>query len=278
MGSINDYSDKQFIELIKELNRQDTYPEKVKFFYDKTERFKGERRTIKNKEYSFSLLPQTKEEKLIWWEYFVERRALEYSKVWMNKNASGVNKAEDRTRTIGVLLNDIQNEVKGNDGLKRGYEYGIKKTGLDSINLESFDVNSFMSEIGKGLGLYYAELELKKLQEEKKEEEIKEDFPNLDLLTNRQKLTLVSELGLIYYLRMEFDWVKYKKSNLGNLLCLLFGINLNSESADAMIKDINKMDSADPTRSPINSKNLEATHKQLVALGFNTKDLKRVKK
>lgn len=278
MGSINDYSDEDFLELVKELNIQENYLDKVKFFYGKNDRYKGEKRTIMNIEYSFSLLPQTQEEKLIWWEYFVEQRALEYCKVWMDKNASEMDIVDDRNRTIEVLLKDIQDEVNGKKDRIRGYNYGIKKTGLDSLNLESFNVDSFMSEIGKGLGLYYAELKLKKLQEESKEVEIKEDFPNLELLTNRQKLTLAKELGVISHLRNEFNWVSHKKSNLGNLLCLLFGINLNSKDADDIKKDITKMDSGDPTRSPINSKNIEAIHKQLHVLGFNPKDLEKVRK
>lgn len=279
MGNINDYSDNEFIALVKELNKKSTYLEKLEFVYSKFKKVKGEdTRQIDGKEYIFTIKPNNNEEALTRWQYFVEQRALEYCKVWLDKNASGMVKAENRTRTIEVLLNDIKDELKGNNDLRWGYKYGIKKTGLDSLNLVSIHTETMMAEIGKGLGLYYAELELNKLQEENKEEEIKEDFPNLDLLTDRQKLTLAKELGLIYYLRMEFDWVNHKKSNLGNLLCLLFGINLNSEKAEAMIKDITKMDSSDGTKSPINSKNLETIRKQLAVLGFNTKDLQKVKK
>lgn len=267
MGSINDYSDKQFIELIKELNRQDTYPEKVKFFYDKTERFKGERRTIKNKEYSFSLLPQTKEEKLIWWEYFVERRALEYSKVWMDKNASGVNKAEDRTRTLGVLLNDIQNEVKGNDGLKRGYEYGIKKTGFDSINLESFDVNSFMSEIGKGLGLYYAELELKKLQEESKEEksvlDIKIEY------TDGYRLVLLEQLGIIEHLMTKYKIPNNQPILLTKLLGEIMGVDIASPKNKKFRPYVKNILSNNEKKGPKNPTSTKEVNAFLTKLGIH---------
>jgi hypothetical protein len=276
--NINDLSDKDWKKLCQEIKPL-SYIEKVKILYDRFGFVKGKvKRIIEEKEYEISLFVATPEEDLQRWEYYVEQKAKAYCKDWMDNNASGMDRAEDRTRTIEVLLNDIQNELKVKDDLKWGYKYGIKKTGLGSLELERFNIVSLMTGVARGLGLYYAELELKRLQEDSKEEEIKEDFPNLDLLTNRQKLTLAMELGLIGHLRREFDWVNHKKSNLGNLLCLLFGINLNSESAYAMIKEITKMDSGDPNRSPINSKNLKATHKQLAALGFNTKDLKRVKK
>ena len=276
--TLYDLSDKDWKKLCQYIKKL-SYIDRVKILYDRFGFITGKvKRIIKEKESEISLFVATPEEDLQRWEYYVEQKAKAYCKVWMANNASGMDRAEDRTRTIEVLLNDIQNEVMLKSDYKFGYKYGIKKTGLDSLDLNGFNIVSVMTGVGEGLGLYYAELELKKLQEDSKEEEIKEDFPNLDLLTNRQKLTLAMELGLIGHLRREFDWVNHKKSNLGNLLCLLFGINLNSESAGALIKDITKMDSGDPTKSPINSKNLEATHKQLAALGFNTEDLKRLRK
>jgi TnpA family transposase len=61
MKHITEYSDKEFMALVKELNRQETYLEKVKLFYDKTGRSRGYKRVIKDKEYTFSVKPKNEE-------------------------------------------------------------------------------------------------------------------------------------------------------------------------------------------------------------------------
>jgi TnpA family transposase len=61
MKHITEYSDKEFMALVKELNRQETYLEKVKLFYDKTGRSQGYKRVIKDKEYTFSVKPKNEE-------------------------------------------------------------------------------------------------------------------------------------------------------------------------------------------------------------------------
>lgn len=275
MGSINDYSDRsiddysdnEFIALVKELNKQDTYLEKVKFFYDKTQRYKGEKRTIKDKEYSFSLLPQTQEEKLIWWEYFLERRALKYCEGWLDDNASGMDRVEDRNRTIGVLLDDIKGKVNDNDDHKRGYEYGIKKTGLDSINFESFEIESIMAETGKGLGLYYAELELNKLEGKSKEEEfvlnIKTDF------SEGYRLVLMEELGIIEYLKKRCEIPFNEPGRLIKVLGELMGIDVSPQKNTSFVASAKHLLNGDVEgKGPSNPKSRRAVAAFLTKLNI----------
>ena len=236
MKHITEYSDKEFMALVKELNRQETYLEKVKLFYDKTGRSRGYKRVIKDKEYTFSVKPKNEEEQLIFWEYFVEQRAKEYCREWMNKNASGMDRAEDRTRIIDVLLNDIQNDVMGNNDLKWGYKYGIKKTGLESLNLDGIYVESVLLGVGKGLGLYYAELELKKVGEESKEEEfvlnIKTGF------SEGYRLVLMEELGIIEYLKTRSEIPFNEPGRLIRVLGELMGIDVSPQKNRSFVASV----------------------------------------
>jgi len=265
--SINDYSDNEFIALVKELNKKSTFLQKVEFVYSKFGKVKGkDTRLIDGKDYIFTIKPNSREENLIRWEYFVEQRALEYCEVWMKNNASGMDRVEDMTRTIEVLLNDIEDELKGNNYRKLGYKYGIKKTGLDSLNLESSEVDSFMAEIGKGLGLYYAELKLKRLQKDNSEEEIildvKGDF-NIGY-----KLVLLEQLGFIKYIESNFD-VMYQKGKVVKLLGELLGVDVSNGKNPSFKASVNYLIDKNEKQGPSNKKSRDKVNGFLQSIGMS---------
>jgi hypothetical protein len=265
--SINDYSDNEFIALVKELNSKSTYLQKAEFVYSKFRKVKGyDKRQIDGKEYIFTIKPNSEEESLTRWEYFVEQRALEYCEVWMKNNASGMDRVEDMTRTIEVLLNDIEDELKGNNYRKLGYKYGIKKTGLDSLNLESSEVDSFMAEIGKGLGLYYAELKLKRLQKDNSEEEIildvKGDF-NIGY-----KLVLLEQLGFIKYIESNFD-VMYQKGKVVKLLGELLGVDVSNGKNTSFKASVNYLIDKNEKQGPSNKKSRDKVNGFLQSIGMS---------
>lgn len=274
MKKIDDCSDKEFMTLVKELNSQETYLEKVKFFYEKTGRFRGYKRTIMDKEYSFSVKTQDDGEQLIFWQYFVEQRAKAYCKVWMDKNAFGMDMAEDKTRTIGILLYDIENEVMGNNDLKWGYNYGIKKTGLHSINLDVLNIESLMAAIGKGLGLYYAELELEKLKHESVDEE-----SILDIKTNFSegyRLVLLEELGIISYIMDRYEIPSNQPTKLSKVLAEIMGIDTTSARNRSFLSSVKHLLNKDEEKGPSNQTSRRQVEAFLTKIGIHfNKEMKK---
>jgi hypothetical protein len=226
-----DLSDKDWEKLCQDIKKL-SYIEKVKILYDRFGFIAGKvKRIIKEKEYEISLYRATPEEDLQRWEYYVEQKAKAYCKVWMDMNASGINKAEDRDRAIEVLLNDIQNEVMANSDKNFGYKYGIKKAGLDSLDLyelylDGFNIVSVMTGVGEGLGLYYAELELKRLQESDKEEQsilnIETDF------TIGYRLVLLEKIGILEHLKEKYDLPFNQPTKMVRLLAEIMGVKKSS--------------------------------------------------
>jgi hypothetical protein len=184
----------------------------------------------------------------------------------MNKNASGIDRAENRTRTIEVLLNDIQDELKGNNDHRWGYKYGIKKTGLDSLNLVSHEIDSMMAGIGKGLGLYYAELKLKRLQKDNSEEEIildvKGDF-NIGY-----KLVLLEQLGFIKYIESNFD-VMYQKGKVVKLLGELLGVDVSNGKNPSFKASVNYLIDKNEKQGPSNKKSRDKVNGFLQSIGMS---------
>ena len=265
--SINDYSDNEFIALVKELNKKFTYLQKVEFVYSKFKKVKGQdKRIIDGKEYVFTIKPNCKEEDLTRWKYFVEQKALEYCEEWMDKNASGMDRAENRTLTIEVLLNDIQDELnKGNNDLRWGYKYGIKKAGLDCFNDDSFIKESMMAGIGKGLGLYYAELELKKLQKDNSEEEIILDVKG-DFKIN-YKLVLLEQLGFIKYIESNFDVIN-QKAKVVKLLAELLGVDVSNGKNASFRASVNYLIGKNEKQGPSNKKSRDEVNGFLQSIGM----------
>lgn len=270
--------DKEFKQLEQKLNKL-SYIDKIKFMYETYGVIRGtDKRIISKKEYVISLTPSNQIENIERWQFYVEQEALKYCNEWLDKKLKNINKIPNKLIVIKHLHEGIIQEVKSSAGLKRGYTYGLTQEQMDWVNEGSItnDLRPILQEWIKGLGLFYVDCELQKYKYDLSEDPL-EDLPRLEQLSNREKLVLFNELGIISHLRSSI-WFNLKKRNLLSVLCLLIGIDINSESANKLYDDLKKMDAGDKSKSPINKKNIEKVHKYLNALGLTQKELRELKK
>jgi hypothetical protein len=277
--NIDNLSDKAWKELAIQLSSI-SYIERIKILYDRFNIICGnEKRIIGKKEFVISATPGSPEENLQRWEYYVEQEGMKFSQIWIHKRLKNLEKTPDKTKAIQKFLVEIKSEIDIDIRVRRGYDYAESRIEMEFVNNGPLTTNHthIFKEWIMGFGLYYADLEFQNMQREVVEETVEALIPKMDILTDRQRIALAEVLGLITFLRSD-NWFTNKKSNLSNVLCLLFGINLQSERAENIKKDITKMDAADPGKSPINTKNIEAVYNQLSAIGFNVEDLRKLKK
>jgi hypothetical protein len=188
----------------------------------------------------------------------------------MNKNASGMDRAEDRTRIIDVLLNDIQNEVMSNNDLKWGHKYGIKKTGLQSLNLDGILVESFLLGVWKGLGLYYAELELKRLKEDTIEDD---SILNIESkLTPRNQLALIKSLGILEHLSSRYNIVN-EPTKLVKLVAEILGVDISNGKNPSFVADLNYLIRGNEMKGPSSKAAKKKIEGLLHSIGLTRVDL-----
>lgn len=257
-----------------------TYEDQIKVIYQEYGYIRGEYlRTIKGKDYVITLLPKTPEENLIRWEYYLEQEAQKWSTRWIEPKTINLNRSPDIEKAIQLLLAENQQGVNSSYLIKRGYEYGFTRSSLGWLNKSplAYDHRETLRDMIRGLGMFYVEQRLKEMLPASEPEEVESDLPMMDSLSDKQRIVLAHELGIIQHLR-SIDWFNHKKRNLSNVLCLLFGIDLNTATAESILEDIKKMDAGDPTKSPINDKNTGKVKSYLSALGMNLKDIEKLKK
>ena len=278
MENLNNLSDKAWKELANELNALQ-YQERIKILYDRFDIIRGsEARTIGKKDYVISATPIDTEENLQRWDYYLEQKAQHFCSKWIEVNLKNLDKAPEKRDAIKKHLENIGVMVSQNIEIQRGYDYAITRSGLEWVNTGhiSFNCQPTLNLWSRGLGCYYVEVNLRNQQEILPENDLL-DLPIIATLTDKQRLVLAHELGIIHHLR-SVDWFNHKKRNLSNILCLLFGIDPKSANADKIFEDIKKIDAGDVTRSPINAKNTAVIKNNLSALGLSLKDIENLKK
>lgn len=278
MKNISDLSDKEWKELANELSSLQ-YQEKIKILYDRFNIIWGsEARTIAKKEYVISATPLDNNENLQRWEYYLDQKAQEFYSKWIEVNLKNLDKAPEKANAIKKHLENIRVMVSENIEIQRGYDYAITRSGLEWVNNGhiSYNYQPTLNLWARGLGCYYVEVDLKKRQEIQAETDLL-DLSIISSLTDKQRLVLAHELGIIHHLR-SVEWFNHKKRNLSTVLCLLFGIDPKSATAENILEDIKKIDAGDVTRSPINAKNTTIIKNCLSALGLNLKDIDNLKK
>jgi hypothetical protein len=123
-----------------------------------------------------------------------------------------------------------------------------------------------MAEIGKGLGLYYAELKLKRLQKDNSEEEIildvKGDF-NIGY-----KLVLLEQLGFIKYIESNFD-VMYQKGKVVKLLGELLGVDVSNGKNTSFKASVNYLIDKNEKQGPSNKKSRDKVNGFLQSIGMS---------
>lgn len=276
MKNILSLSKTEFKELAIKLSDL-TYIERIRILFDEYGEIRGETKlNISKKEYIISTKPQTEEENLQRWKYFLEKKSDLYFTDWQEKNITILNKSDDPNKAITHLLNKIKADVHSNHLIKNGYEYGFFPSSLDWINAVSisFDHQAELSNWAKGYSLYKAERLLKKVYDN--EPEVGDEIPSLGLLSIRAKITLAYKLGIIEHLE-KFNVLNSPKT-LSLTLSLLFGINQKSADYENLHNNIKKLKAGDSSKSPINTKNIRDIENKLREIGFNSIDLRQLKK
>lgn len=259
----------EFIDMVYELNSQPTYLDKVKFVYCKFRNIKGkESRVINEKEYVFTIQPTTNEENLIRWEYYIDEESKIKSQEWLEPQIKNLDKSPDKSKAINFILEEISEIISSQSDIKRGYKYGTKKNELNWIKDSALDLNfsHIISPFITGLSFYYSEQKINALKEEPLLEQ-EDILPNLNILNYNQKLALAYELGIIQFLVNNFE-IESSRVRLARVLGIMFGIELNSKTFTNFYDSVRKLYAEDPSKGPLNEKNLDAVRGQLSLIGI----------
>lgn len=205
MENINNLSDEQWKELVNKF-RGISYDERIRILYDRFDVIRGsETRTIGKKTYVITATPEDQSENYVRWEYYLEKKSQEFYSKWIEVNLKNLDKTPDKKKAIKKHLENLSEMVSKNPEAKKGYDYAITRSGLGWVNNAdlSFDCRATLNHWARGLGYYYAETELKKMQDEIEEEksilDIKTDF------TPGYRLVLLEQLGIIDFLQSKYN-------------------------------------------------------------------------
>jgi hypothetical protein len=278
MENINDISNKQFKELSMELSKM-SYIEGVSMIYERFRVIRGiEKRQIGKKQYTISVTPNTANENLQRWEYYLEQKSNEFILEWKDLNLKNIDKTPDKITAISKHIENIKEIILSNKDIKNGYNYAITRAGLEWVNSGhlSFDFQSILCNWAKGLGCYFIEQELITLKDSTTEGSII-DFLDLEQLDHKQKLVLVHELGIISYIEQKFD-LGSDRVRVARILALMFGINNKTETFLKFYDSVRKLYAKDVTKGPLNKKNLDLINGQLTLIGVQLNNKPHTKK
>jgi len=308
---ISEYSDEEFIALVKELKSQPSYIDKVKLFYETLGRIVpvyDDRRKIKKKNYELNLAAQNDEEHNQKVHFYIDEEAKKYCQEFLGPRIKNLDKVDNKEIAIQKFIAEIKEELKKSVFILKGYDFGVTREDIFSVYLDDDPLlndkpkyfieylrnNSIVTKIEGtedhpeyadyfqktilGVGYYYAEQKLKAMLPEKEPIDPEEPPANIDgLLTDRQRIALAHELDLIQFLEEKYDLLTNRKG-LAQVLSMLFGIKLQSEQFEKLHDAIKKMKAGDATKSPINERNISLVRRYISLVGINPRRSKGYRK
>lgn len=265
MENINELSDKDWKKLCLEIKPL-SYIEKVRILYDRFGLIWGkDKRIINKKEHEISLTPETPEENLQRWEYYVEQKAQDYCRKWTDSKLKNLDKVADKGKAITQLREGLIKEVKGNYKFEQGYNSGITQTGLDWINGGAItnDLRPQLNDWAKGLGLYYAEGRLNEIKGKTAEDD---DILNVEGdFSIGYRLVLAEQVGILEHLMRKYKIPINQPTKLAKLLGEIMGIDISSEKNKLFIPYVKNILADNQKAGPKNPTSLSEVN------GFLTK-------